>query len=89
MKTVKLVLVAIAIMFAVQSVSSQEYKQVGNKLVRIDSVKAKSKSIKTTMIVEIKGIKYNVWKGSRGGYYIWRTSKKSGKKYKQYLKVKK
>lgn len=32
-----------------------------------------------------KGVEYAVHKGSRGGYYIIRTSKNTGKQYKQYL----
>lgn len=32
-----------------------------------------------------KGVEYKVHKGAKGGYYIIRTSKNTGKEYKQYL----
>lgn len=39
----------------------------------------------TTHTYEIKEVKYDVYKTKRGAYYIWKTSKKSGKMYKYYL----
>lgn len=33
----------------------------------------------------IKTDKYNVYKSKTGAFYIWKTSKKTGKKYKYYL----
>ena len=32
---------------------------------------------------------YPVYQGAKGGYYVIRTSKKSGKEYKQYIKPEK
>ena len=40
----------------------------------------------TGNIYTSKGIVYPVYKGKKGGLYIWRTSKK-GTKYKKYLSV--
>lgn len=34
---------------------------------------------------EIKGVIYDVYEGSRGGWYIKRLSAKTGNEYKQYL----
>lgn len=34
---------------------------------------------------EIKDIKYPVFKSKNGAFYIWKTSKKTNKKYKYYL----
>lgn len=39
----------------------------------------------TTYTYEIQGIRYPVCKGKSGAFYIWKTSKKTGKKYKYYL----
>jgi hypothetical protein len=48
---------------------------------------AKAGAVKTLGVWTLKtGAKYPIYKGSKGGYYILRTSKKSGKEYKQYLK---
>ena len=33
----------------------------------------------------IKNEKYNVYKSKSGAFYIWKTSKKTNKKYKYYL----
>lgn len=39
----------------------------------------------TTYTYEIKEVKYPVFKSKSGAFYIWKTSKKTGKKYKYYL----
>lgn len=39
----------------------------------------------TTDTYTIKNEKYNVYKSKSGAFYIWKTSKKTGKKYKYYL----
>lgn len=39
----------------------------------------------TTHTYEIKDIKYPVFKSKNGAFYIWKTSKKTNKKYKYYL----
>lgn len=39
----------------------------------------------TTHTYEIKNEIYNVYKTKRGAFYIWKTSKNTGKKYKYYL----
>lgn len=33
----------------------------------------------------INNEKYNVFKSRKGAFYIWKTSKRTGKKYKYYL----
>ena len=69
-----------------QKDTTPQYEIVGNKVVKI---KDKSKDpVKTKLIHTIKGVDYPVWKSARGKYFIIRTSKKSGKQYKQYLKIK-
>ena len=66
---------------------AQEYKKVGNQLVKVEQTKTKSQVKETELTVTIKDKDYKVFKGAKGGYFIWRTSKKTNKKYKQYLKV--
>lgn len=84
MKHFLLVLI-ILISFSLSSYS-QSYKLTNGQLVeQKDSVK--TKSVKTTLTVVKKGITYPVYKGARGGHYIIRTSKKTNKEYKQYLKI--
>ena len=39
----------------------------------------------TTDTYTINNKKYNVYKSKSGAFYIWKTSKKTGKKYKYYL----
>ena len=39
----------------------------------------------TTHTYEISEIKYPVFTTKNGAFYIWKTSKKTGKKYKYYL----
>ena len=39
----------------------------------------------TTDTYTINSEKYNVYKSKTGAFYIWKTSKKTGKKYKYYL----
>ena len=39
----------------------------------------------TTDTYTISSIKYPVFKSKSGSFYIWKTSKKTGKKYKYYL----
>lgn len=34
---------------------------------------------------DTKGIRYPIYMSSKGKYFIWRTSSKTGKPYKQYL----
>lgn len=39
----------------------------------------------TTHTYQIKDIKYPIYKSKSNKYYIWKISKKTGKKYKYYL----
>jgi len=87
MKRVLLTL-AIAMMFvcALDAQTAVKKDSTGN-YVTVTSVKTKAPDKKTGKTLTIKGVKYPVYEGSKGGLYIIRTSKKSGKEYKQYLKV--
>ncbi len=39
----------------------------------------------TTDTYTISSVKYPVFKSKSGAFYIWKTSKKTGKKYRYYL----
>lgn len=86
----KLLIIAalIGVSFATNAQTTKPtYKIEGNKVVKIDQPKQASKATKTTLIRTIKGKDYPVFKSERGAYYIERVSAKSGKEYKQYLKI--
>ena len=65
--------------------TAQEYKIIGNEIVKID--KPEAETIQTNLTHTVKGVKYPVYQSAKGKYYILRTSKKSGKQYKQYFKT--
>lgn len=64
-----------------------QYKIVGNEIVKTETAKVKAEPTKTRLTHTVKGVKYPVYQTAKGKYYILRTSKKSGKQYKQYLKT--
>ena len=66
-----------------------KYKLVGKEIVKVSTTKAKAKPIKTDIVYKTKDTVYPVFKSKRGAYFINRKSKRSGKIYKQYLKVNK
>ena len=70
---------------AFSCVQAQDYKQEGTTFVQITNKGNSSKATKTEYIWEKNGVKYPIYISSRGKAYIIRTSKKTGKEYKQYL----
>lgn len=55
-----------------------------------DYIKTKKQNVvfkdsTTTDTYTIDTIKYNVYKTKNGAFYIWKISKRTGKKYKYYL----
>lgn len=87
MKRVLLTL-ALAMMFSLAlDAQTKVVKDSTGNYVTVTSVKKKSTSTKTGKFLTIKDVKYPIYKGSKGGLYVIRTSKKSGKEYKQYLKI--
>ena len=64
------------------------YRIEGNKVVKVGGTKAaKQEPISTGLVYTSRGVDYPVMKSSRGAYFVVRVSKKSGKEYKQYLKI--
>ena len=76
----------------VKTDSQKDYKVVNGEVVKIQKETVRKEPIKTELTHTINKGKANeeilpLYKGARGGYYILRTSKKSGKQYKQYFKL--
>jgi hypothetical protein len=44
-------------------------------------------SITNKVFVDADSNKYPVYRGKNGGLYIWKTSQKTGKKYRYYPKI--
>lgn len=80
----KLLLILLLYILSPCIVQAQDYKQEGTTFVQTTS-KSSSKATKTGYTWEKDGIKYPIYISSKGKAYIIRTSKKTGKEYKQYL----
>lgn len=80
--------IAVLIFFASMQMQAQTtYKIQGNEIVSIKKETVKAEPVKTNLTHTIKGVKYPVYQTANGKYFILRTSKKTNKEYKQYLKV--
>ena len=81
----KLMLMVVFAMM-VSAVAAQTVKKdsLGN-YVTVKTVKMPDK--KTGDFFMNKGVKYPIYVSKNGKYYVIRTSKKTGKEYKQYLKL--
>ena len=85
MKRVLLLLTLFVCLISAHEGVSQTYKIVDGKMITI--AKPKVKPVKTTMSITKGDKDYPVYKTKNGSYFILRISKKSGKEYKQYLKM--
>lgn len=72
---------------AFSCIQAQDYKQEGTTFIQTTNKSNNNKATKTEYTWEKDGIKYPIYISSRGKAYIIRTSKKTGKEYKQYLPV--
>ena len=70
---------------AFSCVQAKDYKQEGTTFVQTTNKGNSSKATKTEYTWEKNGVKYPIYISSKGKAYIIRTSKKTGKEYKQYL----
>lgn len=80
-----IIIIAILITASVSLSAQTQYHIEKGVLVEGTAKKKAKKQTKTLDTVTIKGKVYPIYKGSRGGLFIVRTSKK-GNTYKQYLK---
>ena len=71
------------------AVMAQKVVINGNEITLATSVRKSVEPEKTVYtFTDSKGKKYPVFKGAKGGMFIVRISKKTGKEYKQYLPTK-
>ena len=88
--TLKALLFWLIILSAAMAMAQEQsnYKIVGDKVVKVqEPTEAKAEPIKTKLTHNIKGVIYPVYKSVKGSFFILRTSKKTNKEYKQYLKI--
>jgi hypothetical protein len=64
------------------SANAQSYKSVNGSIVKVE--KAKADSVVDQVVGTRDGITF--YQGARGGIYYWKTSSKTGKLHKVYLK---
>lgn len=63
---------------------AQNVKREGTTFV-VSSSRSKSEPTKTKFTWKVNGVEYPIYISSTGSCYIIKTSKKTGKEYKQYL----
>ena len=80
----KIILIAAIIAAALISMSSGAQTFTVNKAGEIKTAPAKTIKKPDTVYKIVNGV--TIYKGSKGGYYYMRTSKKTGQPYKCYLK---
>lgn len=81
-------IVAITLMFILAlSAHGQKVIQRGNTFVeQVDSIKTVKKATKTEYVyIDKNGVSYIVYLSSNGKAFIIKTSKRTGKQYRQYL----
>lgn len=66
------------------STYAQNVKREGTTFV-VSSSRSKSEPTKTKFTWKVNGVEYPIYISSTGSCYIIKTSKKTGKEYKQYL----
>jgi len=82
-------LIFFVLLFSIAIVSAQDrFKIQNDTIVSVNKESKRKTPPKLTKYVIVKSDStYQVWKGLKGGYFINRKSKKSGKMYKQYIKL--
>lgn len=82
----KLFIAAIMLLSWNVGVQAQSVQKQGNNFTQVSNKKSAGKEIKTQYTyTDNKGVKYPVYLSSAGKAFIYKVSKKTGKKYKQYL----
>tara|TARA_R110000772_G_scaffold35637_4_gene85792 strand:+ start:15940 stop:16224 length:285 start_codon:yes stop_codon:yes gene_type:complete len=81
-----IIAILLGMAYSATAQETPKYKIEGNEIVKTSTGRTKTAPKETQYTHTIKGKTYKVFQGSKGGYFIIRTSKKSGKEYKQYLK---
>lgn len=80
------IMAAMLLAFSVNNSSTyaQNVKREGTTFV-VSSSRSKSEPTKTKFTWKVNGVEYPIYISSTGSCYIIKTSKKTGKEYKQYL----
>lgn len=84
----KLIIAVIMLLSVSMSVSGQSVQRQGNTFTQVSNKKSAGKDEGTAtkyQYVDSKGKVYTVMLSSTGKAFIWKTSQKTGKAYKQYL----
>ena len=84
----KLIIAAIMLLGVSMAVSGQSVQRQGNTFTQVSNKKASTKDEGTAtkyQYVDSKGKVYTVMLSSTGKAFIWKTSQKTGKAYRQYL----
>ena len=82
----KIIIAAIMLLSLSLNIQAQNVKREGNAFTQVSNKKFSGKEVKTQYIyTDSKGAVYPVYLSSTGKAFIKRTSKKTGKEYKQYV----
>lgn len=85
----KKIIFAVIMLFSLSlGVQAQSVERQGNTFTQVSNKKPADKDEGTAtkyQYVDSKGIVYTVMLSSKGKAFIWKTSQKTGKMYKQYL----
>lgn len=84
----KLIIAAVALLTISIAVCAQNYVKVENKFIQIDKKPKKIKTYQTGYFYVIDGTDHPIYRTENNKYFILRTSRRTNKQYKQYLKIK-
>lgn len=78
------------VMLTTSELKGQKIIRKGDTFIELpDSSNKRSGAKKTKYLyTDAKGVTDTVWISSKGKFFLWKTSKKTGKKYRKYLKIK-
>lgn len=83
-------LIALTLLMLTQYIANAQSdvkRSVNGNFSEVKTQEAKHDSTTTYTYTDAKGKTEPVYQGSKGSYYVGRTSKKSGKFYRKYLKT--
>lgn len=83
----KKLLIAVALLTLSIAVYAQNYVKVENRFIQIDKKPKKAEVYQTGYFYVIDGVDHPIYRTENNKYFIFRTSKRTNKKYKQYLKI--
>ena len=79
-------MLALVLSMGANAQSKPNFKIDGNRIVTVKTERKAAESVKTSFTFSTgDGVELPVYRTSNGSYYVLRTSKKTGKQYKQYL----